>query len=96
MCLDVGLVCPEGDPFQVCTDVPGELVALHARGLLPTHRDLDDLVKHDIRRDMEVEDEVLEGGRARPAVTGGQQLTAWGSTRPLPPGSACLHPGHFP
>lgn len=33
--------------------------------LLSTHRDLDDLVKHDIRREVEVEDEILEGRKTR-------------------------------
>lgn len=45
---------------------------------------------------MEVEDEVLEEGRTQASVTCGQQLTPGGSAGPLPPGSACLHPGHFP
>lgn len=45
---------------------------------------------------MEVEDEVLEGEGPRPLSPGGQQLTPGGSAGPLPPGSACLHPGHFP
>lgn len=35
------------------------------RPLLSTHRDLDDLVKHDVRRDVKVEDEILEGEGCR-------------------------------
>lgn len=42
--------------------------------LLSTYRDLDDLVKHDIRRDVEIEDKVLEGGGTQSAVIGGHSL----------------------
>lgn len=49
---------------QGCTEVQRELTAC-LPGRLPTHRDLDDLVEHDVRSDVEVEDEVLEGGRTQ-------------------------------
>lgn len=61
------------------------------QGLLPTHRDLDDLVEHDIRRDVEVEDEVLRGKDPDLLSAGRQRLRAG----PHPPGSTGLHPSHL-
>lgn len=58
-----------GPPFYGRFSQRGALVKFAQRAvranLPPTHRDLDDLVEHDIRRDVEVEDEVLEGGRTQ-------------------------------
>lgn len=57
-------------------------------GCAHTHRDPDDLVKHDIGRDMEVEDEILERGK-EPGCH-----HWWAIVAALD--SACLHPGCLP
>lgn len=64
LCVQTQDCCVTNSGLQGCAEIQRKYSRRH---LLSTHRDLDDLVKHDVRRDVEVEDEILEEGGCRMA-----------------------------